>query len=93
MTLDLARMVVTTATNVNDPLAVCSTLYVHDPLSQKEERSVDGSQFTIIGIDEQTALVSSAADSAWEVRGRGAVTFIRDDLKPARYAAGERIVL
>jgi cyanophycinase len=47
--------------------------------------------WSVIGIDEQTALVSDG--QAWEVRGRGAVTLIRDDLKPARYAAGERVVL
>lgn len=45
--------------------------------------------FTVIGIDEQTALVS--VGDGREVRGRGAVTLIRDDLKPVRYAEGERV--
>ncbi len=45
---------------------------------------------TLIGIDEQTALVSRA-DAQWVVRGRGAVTLIRDDLKPVRYPAGESV--
>jgi cyanophycinase len=46
----------------------------------------------MIGIDEQTALISQA-DGSWEVRGRGSVTLIRDDLKPVRYHAGERVSL
>ena len=47
---------------------------------------------TLIGIDEQTALVS-CADGQWEVRGHGGVTIIRNDLKPARYQAGKIIRL
>ena len=35
----------------------------------------------MIGIDEQTALVSRA-DDQWEVRGRGTVTLIRGDRQP-----------
>jgi cyanophycinase-like exopeptidase len=46
----------------------------------------------MIGIDEQTALVSRA-DDQWEVRGRGRVTLIRDDRQPGRYAAGEVVTL
>jgi len=46
----------------------------------------------MIGIDEQTALVSRTADQ-WEVRGHGAVTLIRDDLQPKRYAAGVSVTL
>jgi cyanophycinase len=46
----------------------------------------------LIGIDEQTALVSRA-DDRWEVRGRGVVTLIRNDLKPQHYAAGEVLTL
>ncbi len=46
----------------------------------------------MIGIDEQTALVSRD-DHQWEVRGRGGVTLIRGDLKPARYQAGEIVQL
>ena len=46
----------------------------------------------LIGIDEQTALVSRQ-DDRWEVRGRGAVTLIRDDRQPKRYAAGEIVTL
>lgn len=42
----------------------------------------------LIGLDEQTALVTRA-DRQWEVRGRGAVTLIRADRQPKRYAAGE----
>jgi cyanophycinase len=41
----------------------------------------------VIGLDEQTALVSRV-DQRWEVRGRGKVTLIRGDLKPVRYQAG-----
>ena len=48
--------------------------------------------FTLIGLDEQTALVSRE-DGMWEVRGRGVVTLIRDDLKPVRYGVGERLML
>jgi cyanophycinase-like exopeptidase len=46
----------------------------------------------MIGIDEQTALVSRD-DHHWEVRGRGKVTLIRSDLKPARYQAGGTLSL
>ncbi len=46
----------------------------------------------MIGIDEQTALVSRAGDQ-WEVRGHGRVTLIRDDRQPKRYAAGEVVTL
>ena len=42
----------------------------------------------LIGIDEQTAFVSHL-DRQWEVRGRGSVTLIRNDLKPVRYLAGD----
>ena len=46
----------------------------------------------LIGIDEQTALVSRQ-DDRWEVRGRGGVTLIRNDRRPKRYAAGESVTL
>lgn len=46
----------------------------------------------LIGLDEQTALVSQHADR-WEVRGHGGVTLIRRDLKPMRYQAGETLSL
>ena len=46
----------------------------------------------MIGIDEQTALVSRA-DHQWEVRGRGGVTLIRTDLKPIRYETGARVTI
>jgi cyanophycinase len=41
----------------------------------------------LIGIDEQTALVS-LADQQWEVRGHGGVTIMRNNSKPVRYQAG-----
>jgi cyanophycinase len=56
------------------------------------ERGVLAEGEVMIGIDEQTALVSRTADQ-WEVRGRGAVTLIRDDRQPRRYAAGEAVML
>jgi cyanophycinase len=46
----------------------------------------------LLGLDEQTALVSQA-DHHWEVRGHGGVTLIRSDLKPVRYQAGESVSL
>ena len=46
----------------------------------------------LIGLDEQTALVSRD-DDRWAVRGHGGVTFIRNDLKPVRYQAGDSIRL
>jgi cyanophycinase len=55
----------------------------HDILADSE---------VVIGLDEQTALVSRA-DDRWEVRGRGGVTLIRGDLKPVRYQAGEIVRL
>jgi len=47
--------------------------------------------YTLIGIDEQTALVNT--HGVWEVRGRGAITIIRADLTPWRYATGETVPL
>ena len=49
--------------------------------------------FTIVGIDEQTALVAQPDTGEWHVHGLGAVTIIGDDLKPARHDAGEKIAL
>ncbi len=46
----------------------------------------------IIGIDEQTALVSRD-DGQWEVRGHGGVTLIRGDRQPQRYTAGSMVML
>jgi cyanophycinase len=46
----------------------------------------------MIGIDEQTALVSQA-DHQWEVRGHGGVTIIRNNSKPVRYRVGENVSL
>jgi cyanophycinase len=46
----------------------------------------------LIGIDEQTALVSRG-DHQWEVQGHGAVTLIRNDRQPKRYAAVEFVTL
>jgi cyanophycinase len=46
----------------------------------------------LIGIDEQTALVSQA-DQQWQVRGHGGVTLIHSDLKPVRYQAGDSVRL
>ena len=46
----------------------------------------------MIGLDEQTALVSHP-DGGWQVRGRGGVTLIRADLKPMRYDTGARVTI
>src|SRR5262249_30286368 len=50
---------------------------------------------TVIGLDEQTALVLAAGlgEGAWEVRGRGAATIIGPDRTPRRYGAGEVVRL
>jgi hypothetical protein len=48
----------------------------------------------LIGVDEQTAFVRNAASGElWEVRGRGAVTVIRDRSQPVRYEPVERVLL
>lgn len=47
--------------------------------------------FTLIGIDEQTALMNTRG--VWEVHGRGAITILRADLTPRQYAAGETVPL
>jgi cyanophycinase len=46
----------------------------------------------LIGLDEQTALVSRA-DHQWEVRGRGGVTLIWGDLQPRQHTAGDTVTL
>jgi cyanophycinase-like exopeptidase len=43
--------------------------------------------FTVIGVDEQTALVNTRG--TWEVRGRGTVVLYRDGLAPERLTAGQ----
>ncbi len=50
------------------------------------EHGILADEEVLIGIDEQTALLSR--DDRWEVRGHGAVTLIRNDLRPKRYTAG-----
>jgi len=47
--------------------------------------------FSLIGLDEQTALVSLGEQ--WEVRGRGGVTIIRAGSPATRYAAGQKLTL
>jgi cyanophycinase-like exopeptidase len=56
------------------------------------ERGLLANDEVLIGIDEQTALVS-CDNQRLEVRGRGGVTLIRNDLKPVRYQAGESLRL
>jgi cyanophycinase-like exopeptidase len=56
------------------------------------ERGLLPRGFTLIGIDEQTALVSCDG-GLWEVQGRGTVTIIRSDLKLVRYSAGDTVIL
>ncbi len=56
------------------------------------EQGILAEDDVMIGIDEQTALVSRA-DHQWDVRGHGAVTLIRNDLQPKRYATGEFVTL
>jgi cyanophycinase-like exopeptidase len=55
------------------------------------ERGLLPNGFTLIGIDEQTALVNTG--SSWQVRGRGEVTIIRSDLKRVCYSAGDTVIL
>ena len=62
------------------------------------ERGLLPTGFTLIGIDEQTALVSTdgvtdGQAARWEVRGRGSVTIIRSDLRAARHVAGDKLLL
>ena len=56
------------------------------------EHGILANDEVLIGIDEQTALVSRA-DHQWEVRGHGRVTLIRYDRQPKRFAAGESVPL
>ncbi|MSP14180.1 MAG: hypothetical protein EXR62_14640 [Chloroflexi bacterium] len=44
---------------------------------------------TLLGVDEQTALVHTS--KGWEVRGRGAVTILRHSLEAQRYGADTRL--
>jgi len=75
------------------PRSVCAPHFNRRLLPKKwlaGEGLPDG--FTLIGIDEQTALVSRG-DQGWDVRGRGAVTIVRKGLKPVVYRPGEPIGL
>ena len=56
------------------------------------ERGILAGDQVMIGIDEQTALVSRT-DHQWQVRGHGAVTLIRDDRQPRQYTAGDIVML
>lgn len=55
------------------------------------ERGFLPNGFALIGIDEQTAWVST--QDGWEVRGRGAVTLIPEDLVPTPYSSGATLAL
>src|SRR5574341_190354 len=55
------------------------------------ERGVLPAGYTLIGIDELTALVSKG--DSWEVRGRGAVTLVGDDRKLRRFESGRLLAL
>ena len=56
------------------------------------ERGLLPDGFTLIGIDEQTALISHG-DRRWDVRGRGSVTIARSGTQSTVYRAGEQLVL
>jgi cyanophycinase-like exopeptidase len=56
------------------------------------ERGLLPKGFTLIGVDEQTALVSRDR-GVWQVRGRGMVTIMREDLRPIRCQAGDQVLL
>jgi cyanophycinase-like exopeptidase len=43
--------------------------------------------WTLIGIDEQTALVHRGG--SWEVRGRGRVSILGEEFNPRRHTTGE----
>jgi cyanophycinase-like exopeptidase len=72
------------------PRAVCSPHFNRVFSRKWLERGILPKGFALIGLDEQTALVSHDGKT-WDVRGRGAATIIRDDFKSARYAAGETL--
>ena len=50
--------------------------------------------FTLIGVDEQTALVNLASvTGTWTVSGRGSVTILHSQGAPVKYHAGQQITL
>ena len=76
------------------PQSICAPHFDRPWFSRRWlERGLLPNGFTLIGIDEQTALVGGRANGAWEVRGRGKVTILRDGLESRRYAVGDQVVL
>lgn len=74
------------------PRTMCAPHYNRVFAFKWLERGLLPSGFTLVGIDEQTALLSGA-DSTWSVMGRGAVTLYDDRLRASRYDTGERLQL
>jgi cyanophycinase-like exopeptidase len=76
------------------PQSVCAPHFDRPWFAQRWlERGLLPNGFTLIGVDEQTVLVTATPCGAWEVRGRGAVAIIGGDRKPRRFTAGERVTL
>jgi len=74
------------------PHSVCAPHFDRPWFSHRWlQRGLLPSGFSLIGIDEQTALVAANGSGPWGVRGRGRVTVISRDLKPKHFAAGERV--
>ena len=74
------------------PHTVCAPHFDRPWFSRRWlERGLLPNDFTLIGIDEHTALV--ATDGDWEVRGRGAVTILRANQQARRYTVGEKVDL
>jgi cyanophycinase-like exopeptidase len=47
----------------------------------------------VLGIDEQTAMVTDGAAGQWQVLGRGAVTVVTPDGTRSAYRAGSKFTL
>jgi cyanophycinase-like exopeptidase len=74
------------------PRSVCAPHFDRPWFSHRWlERGLLPTGFSLIGIDEQTALVKT--NGAWDVRGRGAVTIIHPGLAPRRYVASDSVIL
>ncbi len=73
------------------PRSICAPHFNRIFSGRWGERGALPDGYGIIGIDEQTALVS--VRDRWEALGRGSVTILRPDLETVRHMAGDLVEL
>ena len=73
------------------PQTICIPHFDHAHMARWRDQRLHPPGYTLIGIDEQTALVN--LDGGWTIVGRGEVTLFKDHPEPTEHLAGERVPL